>query len=508
MKLREKLGKYQVIKNTSVMALAQIVSRIGMIFYLGALARHVGSEGVGAISTGTALNSMLLLFVGPGLTILLVREVAAKRDSVGQYVSNAFFLRSLLIIPFVLAATFLAYQNNYPPETITIVHLYTVVFVMDTLGEVMIGAMRAYERMELEALLQIIRDFTNIGLSLVAISLGWPLIAIVAISVVAQAIKFSLSIALLWKYIAKFSPRVDLSFSKGLLLASLPFGVLLIIQTIQGEFGTYVLSVHHSADIVGVYAAANTLILMLLYLPNAFASAIFPNFSRLFKESPEKLRQFYRVCYKYLLILGFPLAVGTLLVGEQAILLVYGDDFTESAPVIRLMAIFLFTIVGYANGSLLYAIDKQKFYAWTQVISAALNAVLCLLLIPGQGPIGAAIAFSASGILTFFIHSIACHRFLGLPLPLGDMARVFVAAAAMGLGVILTLRLSISWVIASVAIAPALYLLALYTLRLIDRDELRTLGGARSADEPETAPVLGAETADNAIAAPVSELEI
>lgn len=478
MNIRAKLNKYTVAKNASVMALAQIVSRVAMIVYLGALARHVGAEGIGQISTANALNAMLLLVVGPGLTILLVRDVAGERDRAGQYLTNAIFLRLLLLVPFIALTTAIAHLSNYPLETIRIIHIYTVVYILDTLGEVLIAGFRAYERMELEAALQLIRDFTNIGLSLVGIALGWPLINIVMISVVAQLVKFLLSAFWLSRYIVRLKPKFNLTFSKHLLLASVPFGLLLIIQTLQQEFGTYLLSLHVSAELVGIYGAANTLILMLLYVPNSFAAAIFPNLSRLSKESKFKLRRFYQVSYKYLLVLGFPLGVGTFLVGSRAIMLVYGDEFAAATPVIRIMSVFLFTIVGYANGALLYATDRQKFYAWTQTLAAILNSALGIVLIPRLGPVGAATAFAASGILTFFVHSIACHRSLDLSMPWGVMARVLAAALVMGLALHGAMLAGLPWVPAAVFVAPGVYAAMLFLFGLVNRDELRTLGGA------------------------------
>src|SRR5688572_17834479 len=279
MKITEKLNKYKIAKNTSAMALAQIISRIAMILYLAALSRHVGT----------------------GLTTLV------------------------------------AHLSGYPAETVSIIHLYTAVFILDSLGEVFMGAFRAHERMEFEAGLQLLRDLSNIGLSLLAIALGWPLLAIVFVSVVAQPIKLAATIFLLVKHIARLHMHIELPFSKHLLFASLPLGLLLVIQTLQSEFGTYILSPHYAAEVVGVYAAANTVILMILFLPNSFAAAIYPTFSRLHKQSDDQLRDFYRICYKYLLVLGFPLAIGTLLVGERAITLVYGDEFAPAAPVIRVM---------------------------------------------------------------------------------------------------------------------------------------------------------------------------
>ena len=176
------------------MALAQMVSRIAIILYLAALSRHVGTGGIGQISTGAALNAIFLLVVGPGLTTLLIREVAGNHGLTDRYLSNALFLRLLLLVPFIVLTTAVAHFSDYPPETVVIIHLYTAVFILDTLGEVFIGAFRAYERMEFEAGLQLLRDFSNIGLSLLAIALGWPLIAIVFVSVVAQLIKFAATI--------------------------------------------------------------------------------------------------------------------------------------------------------------------------------------------------------------------------------------------------------------------------------------------------------------------------
>lgn len=478
------------------MALAQIISRVAMIFYLAALARHVGTEGVGQISTGTAINAMLLLLIGPGLTILLIREVAADHERVHKYISSALLLRALLIVPFIGMAALLAHLNGYPQETITIIYLYSAVYAMDTLGEVLISAFRAYERMEFEAGLQIIRDFINIGLSLLVIAAGGSLLAVVFISVVAQLVKLALTIYFLLRHVVKLRLEFDLSFSKQLLFASLPFGVLLIIQTLQAEFGTYVLSVNRSAEEVGIYAAANTVIIMLLYVPNAFAAAIYPNFAKLHKQSKQQLAHFYHVCYKYLLVLSFPLAVGTLLVGPRAIELVYGEAFAASTPVVRVMAIFLFTVVGFANGAFLYATEQQRFYAWTQGLAAIINAVLALVLIPVYGPIGAAIAFTASGLLTFAVHSIRCHRWLDLPMPLGLMARLLVASLVMGVGLMGAIEIGLPWLLAAVLVAPAIYLAALFLLNIVSRDELRVLGGAPI--ETGAHPNLPLETAHDA----------
>ena len=325
MNFLDKLSQYRIAKNTSVLAVTQLASRVAAIVYVTALARYVGAGGIGQLSTANSINSILLLIVGPGLSVLFVRDVASKPERAASYVANTLFIRLLLFIPFVLATFLVGNSGRYPADTVNIVHLYTVIYLFDSLTEILICVFRSYEHMEYEGGLQIARDGTNIVLSLLAIYLHWSLYAIVFMSVIAQVVKLLLALRLVSKHLVLPELHLDLSVSKSLLLTSLPFGFLLIIQTLEAELGTFVLSLYYDASVVGVFAAANTLIIMLLLIPNSFSNAIFPNISRMYHRSMSELREFYRLSFKYLLILGFPLGLGTMLVGQRAILLIYGE---------------------------------------------------------------------------------------------------------------------------------------------------------------------------------------
>jgi O-antigen/teichoic acid export membrane protein len=481
----EKLNKYKIAKNASILAFGQIISRVMAIFYLAALARYVGKGGIGQIATGNAVNNLLLLLVAPGLSILFVRDVAPYKEKAVSYISNMIFIRLLLIMPFAILSIAIAYSGKYPRETGYIINLYMLLYIIDTLTEILLATFRAYERMEFEAGIQMARDFINIAFSLLAIYLKGSLLAIVSISVLAQVCKFVLAYGLVrWRFV-RLHFTVDLQLSKTLLITSLSFGILLVIHTLQSQMAVFVLSLYYDATEVGTYAAANTLVTMLLFIPNSFAAAIFPNLSRLNVESRTNLSYYYRLSYKYLLVLGFPLGLGTMLVGDRAIRLIYGGEFKDSGEVIRIMAIFLFMIVGYSNGSLLHATGRQRFYAWTQGLAALLNGLLCFILVPVQGAVGAAIAFTAAGLVTFFIHSVACHRQLGLALPWETATRVAAATLVMGVVVQIALAAQIPWVIVSAVVAPLVYTAMIFLLGTASRAELKTLGGAPLPVQPQ-----------------------
>jgi O-antigen/teichoic acid export membrane protein len=187
------------------------------------------------------------------------------------------------------------------------------------------------------------------------------------------------------------------------------------------------------------------------------------------------------VCYKYLLVLGFPLGLGTILVGEHIIRLVYGDGFDGAIPFLYILALFLFTIVGYSNGSLLNATGQQTFFAWTEGVAVGVNVIGSLILVPLIGPIGSAIAFVASGVGTFFVHSRASHQSLGMSIPWLTILRVALATGLMGVVVVIALQFGVPWLAVALGIGPLAYSLALLGLGLLRWDELKLLSSARNA---------------------------
>ena len=117
------------------------------------------------------------------------------------------------------------------------------------------------------------------------------------------------------------------------------------------------------------------------------------------------------------------------------------------------------------------------------------------LLVPSLGSIGATLAFTASGIFTFFVHSVSCHSQLSLSLPWLTIIRISLATILMGIVVMLGIQLGISWIIMSSLIAPLVYGALLFILKIVRTDELRTLAGASSSrDSASNAAPLAMET--------------
>jgi O-antigen/teichoic acid export membrane protein len=478
-----KFRESKVAKNTSVLLAGQVISRLMQIVYVAALARYVGTEGVGKISTATALTALVVFMVGPGLTTLLVRDVAANRRDAPAYIGNTFFVRLVLGVPFIVLTMAVGCLAGYPRDTLYIVFIYTIVYFFDALGQLLSSVFQAFEVMEYDALTQVIRDLINVILSLTFIFLRLPLLLIVLASAIAQVCKFGIMIGIIYRKVVPIRPTFSLEASKALLIKSLPFSALVILLAVRFQIATFVLSLYDSVNIVGIYSSATTLLLMLLMLASAFSSAVLPAFSRMYKNDRANLARVYQLSYKYLMLTGFPIGAAAMLFGGKIIVLLYGAAFKDAGVPMAILAVSLLTMMSYSNGPLLNAIGKQRFFAWTQALFILAQAIFCLIFIPLWGAIGAALATMLSGLLGFSVHSVACHRQVGLPMPWLSTAKALFATSIMGAACILANYFGIAWWLVALTIMPCAYILPVFLLKLVRADELKILAGQPAGDK-------------------------
>jgi O-antigen/teichoic acid export membrane protein len=154
------------------------------------------------------------------------------------------------------------------------------------------------------------------------------------------------------------------------------------------------------AAAAGVYNVAYRVIFLLLFLPYFGAMSILPLASRLFKDSKFDLEILYHNSLNLAVLVGMPIAFGVWLIAPEFITTVFGNEFESSAGLLRMLAvILLFSCLNSLIGVFLTASDRQQVRTRCQWISALVNMVANLALIPLLGLTGAAFAAILSEVL-------------------------------------------------------------------------------------------------------------
>ncbi len=174
----------------------------------------------------------------------------------------------------------------------------------------------------------------------------------------------------------------------------------------------------------------------LMFLPSVYATAILPVFSKFFVTSKDSLKFGYSNSFRYLTILGLPIAVGTTFLANDIILFLYKSAF---APSILILQILIWAIpiifLNYVLGSSIISIDKQRETVKVLFFAMALNIVLNLIFIPHYSYIAASIITVLTELFAFIFY-LRIMSLYGYKIRLNILVKPVIASIIMALFII------------------------------------------------------------------------
>jgi O-antigen/teichoic acid export membrane protein len=263
----------------------------------------------------------------------------------------------------------------------------------------------------------------------------------------------------------------DWSFWKPTIKEALPFGLGAIFVIVFSSIVSVMLSSMKGDEVVGWYRAAYAVVAALGFLPSAFGSAMFPIMSGFHIFSQDALRSSYERFLKYMLVLAVPIGVGTTLLANRIVLLIFGDGYTPSVVALQILVwVFVFDSTASPVSQLLQATNNQRKAMKAAAICMAVNIAVNQLLIPRYSYAGASVAAAATHGINLAICFWYCKK-LGYSVSrrlIGTVIKVVVATLAMAASVIVFHQLILPWLILASA---AVYFAVLLAIGGIDRED-------------------------------------
>lgn len=199
-----------------------------------------------------------------------------------------------------------------------------------------------------------------------------------------------------------------------------------------------------------------------------YGNAIYPVLSRFYISSKKSLVLAYEKSFKYMFIIGLPIATGIYIFSDKIILLLYGKVYIESAIVLSILSGYLFLkFLNPVTGFTLMAINKQKSRLFSQGLSALLNIILNFILIPLYGFIGAAIATLITEIIFFITYTLFIYKYkFNFWFVLSFVHKPIIAIAVMIFSLFLIESLFLAIIVGAIV-----YFAVLLTLRILDEQD-------------------------------------
>lgn len=461
-----------IAKNTSVLLISQIISYVFAFFTTIFTARYLGVENFGILSLSIAFTGIFVIFADLGLSTLTVREVSRDKSLGNKYLVNFSLLKIILAFLTFLLIFLSVNILHYSQQIQYVIYIMSISVIINSFAGLLSSIFQAYEKMEYVSIGVILNSTLLFAGIMVSIYYQLDILAFATFYAVSNFALFIFYIIICIKRFITPFWEVDFSFLKQKLKLALPFGITSIFVTIYYWIDSIMLSVMVGNEAVGLYNAAYKLILVLLFIPSVLNIAIFPAMSQFYVSSKESLKIAYEKYFKYMAILGIPLGVGTTLLANKIILLIYGTEYTNAVIALQILvwsAVIIFMSGAFAR--LLEASDKQVVITKITAICAIVNIILNLILIPHYGYIGASVVTVLTEFLAFLLglKIVSALNYSYIPVNLKFITKIVTATIIMSISIILFSKLDLMLL---VFIASIIYFIVLVSVKGFDKEDI------------------------------------
>ncbi len=372
------------------------------------IARVFGPENVGRLSLVQSVSAIFIFFATFGLDHFIVRDFSQKKNTAELKVT-LLFLQSIGWLMYVFAITVYYFFNGKLEEDI-----FLIFSVVVTTYFLRVLYFKLY--------LQAVNDAFSIATSAV-VSRIIALVFLVYgsyhhfsydIIVFYMPIQAVIQALMMWigyrKHIVKNIEKSHVSFIRirELLKESAPVMLATALFFGYSQADVMIVSYFVSTKEVGIYAAAMRLVPQVVFIGHITVMTFYSEINHLYQTDRDKFLAYATKIVRIQIFLGLLLSVSFCILSSWFISGLYGDKFSQSAPILSIgVWAWLFMLPACLLSRLLILAKLSKYELLKALIVAPLSIVLNLLFIPLFGISAAAwvyvCAFLMGDFLVYFL---------------------------------------------------------------------------------------------------------
>ena len=477
-----------VRRNIAYLLLSQGATWVVSILLLVVVPGELGEADFGEVSFAFVYVSFFELIATFGAGEYLTKSIARNDQHVRRYVWNTALLKVAVSIALGAVALGLGVVLGFSDERMALVSVYILGMLINVVGNALVGGLTGLQRMGPLAFWNAVRAYVG--------AFGGVAVLLATGEVVLYALVFALA-GLIPLVANAFELRhelrsagrsVDLSVWKEVQRGGWPFFVLSALTVLYGTIDIPMIEWFTGSETVGAYTVAYRWVSMPAFFAVAIATAAFPALSAEGLVLGDRFSSMANRAMHLIVFFATPAAVGIALVADDFVRLLYGDEFGDSVPLIRLLALHI-PIVGLdvILGTVAVASDRQRRWVVFSIMAALFNPLTNLFMIPltddwfGNGAIGAAFTTVLTEFILMFGGLSIRPEGVFDPRTRRVVVRVVLASVLMALPVLIV---SSGPLALQIAIGAVAYLVFSRLLGTIPLDELLRL---RRRSEPDAA---------------------
>jgi O-antigen/teichoic acid export membrane protein len=239
--------------------------------------------------------------------------------------------------------------------------------------------------------------------------------------------------------------RYNKEMAKSYLVFALPVMLLSITSIIAANVDKVMLGYFWSFEEVGYYFSVQRITILLLAIPTAVGTVLFPTISEYHaRNNVAGIKEVTHSAERYISMVAIPLITIVIIFPEPIINIVLSSAFLPAASTLAMLTVYVFVFsLTWPYISLITGINRPDIAAKIGVAMCIVNIGLNYLFIPEwgllsplgiTGPVGAATATVLSQLVGFVGLRVAARRLTGIKVMQTNTPRHIVAGVVMGIG--------------------------------------------------------------------------
>lgn len=403
----DKHSKSGVGKNTVYNTIKTIFGIIFPLITFPYITRVLGVENVGKVNYASSIVSYFTLIAGLGISTYAIRECSKVRNDKEKLSNTASQILSINIISTVISyvalfITLLFARKLDPYRGLILIQSVTIVFT--TLGADWLN--QAMEDFRYIAIRTVSFQIVSLFLMFLLVRKPDDYIKYAAISVFAASGANVVNMFYRRRFCkTRFALKID--WKKHMVPILLLFSMILS-QTIYTSSDTTMLGLMKGDVQVGLYSTSVKIYNMVNTVVASIANVVMPELAAYFAVKDYKnINRVIRYALSFIVTLGIPCLVGLNVITVPLIYTVSGPDYVPASLSLHILSIALACsfIGGFFSNTIMLPSGREKYSLQASIISAIINFVLNLLLIPKWGLNAAAATTAIAEFVGIFVVS-------------------------------------------------------------------------------------------------------
>ncbi|MDD3471205.1 MAG: flippase [Syntrophaceae bacterium] len=385
--------KSQLFKNTIALSVPSGVNPFVSFLLIMVISRSLGAQGLGEYSLVLAWQAIFVTIASMGLGALVIRETSRKPEAIHSFFINSIMFGLLSSVLAIGAMVTTIKLMGYPHKILVCGTISALSLIPSTAIRYVEAIFRSKEKSEYLAICYLAENIIRVALSVILLLSGFDLLWVfLAITFV----NFMTLLGMMFFYVRIIGvPRwsFDLNILRLMAKQGPTFLSIAIFSTLHLSMPQIMLSKLLDIESVGIFSAASRVMSFAEVIPIGFCMALLPAMTKKYEQGIDELRDITTDSLRYAFIFIFPIIIGSVILADPIIHIIFGSKFEASPPVLRLLAFGTapyFVLVSLAQ--VLVSTDNQSYDLKVNLLAVVLSFVFHILFVSIFGVIGASVA--------------------------------------------------------------------------------------------------------------------